>query len=250
MRRRADGLRIMLTLDRQNAYRNRLRSLWPGWRPATEVYEAAVRRHLIPGTHLLDVGCGRGGVVEQVAGEAITLTGIDPDRRSLAEHRLPPERMGRAVAWLETVPFPTNTFDLVISSWVLEHLAEPEAAWNEIGRVLHPGGHLVILTPNLRHPVTWLNQILARSKSLQGALVPRLYGRAEGDAFPVRYQSNSVPQIERLATRAGLMPVVIETIADPTYLAFSEPLFKFGCRLERLMPAAAGVHIVADLVRR
>jgi ubiquinone/menaquinone biosynthesis C-methylase UbiE len=240
----------MLSLDQQNAYRNRLRSLWPGWRPATEVYEATIRRHLVPGTHLLDVGCGRGGVVEQVAGEKIALTGIDPDRRSLAEHRLPPKRIDRAVARLEAIPFPAGTFDLVISSWVLEHLTEPQAAWNEIGRVLRPGGHLVILTPNLRHPVTWLNQILARSKSLQGALVPRLYGRAEGDAFPVRYRANSVPRLERLAARAGLAPMVIQTIADPTYLAFSEPLFKFGCRLERLMPATAGVHIVADLVRQ
>jgi ubiquinone/menaquinone biosynthesis C-methylase UbiE len=240
----------MLTLDRQNAYRDRLRSLWSGWRPATEVYEAAVGRHLAPGTRLLDVGCGRGGVVEQVAGEEIILAGIDPDRRSLVEHRLPLRRMDRAVAQLEALPFVADSFDLVISSWVLEHLAQPGAGLNEIGRVLRAGGHLVLLTPNLRHPATWLNHMLARSKQVQDALVPWLYGRAEEDAFPVCYQANSVSQIERLAARAGLAPVVIQTIADPTYWAFSEPLFKLACRLERLMPAAAGVHIVADLIRR
>jgi SAM-dependent methyltransferase len=240
----------MLTLDRQNDFRDRLRTLWPGWRPATEIYEAAVRRYLIPGARLLDVGCGRGGLVEQVAGEEATLTGIDPDRRSLAEHRLPPERMARAVALLEAIPFAAGSFDLVISSWVLEHLAEPRAAWNEIGRVLRPGGHLVALTPNLRHPVTWLNHVLAWSRSLQGALVPRLYGRAEEDAFPVRYRANSVPRIVRLAAGAGMAPVTIMTIADPTYWAFSEPLFELAWRVERLMPAAAGVHIVADLVRQ
>jgi SAM-dependent methyltransferase len=240
----------MLTLNRQNAYRDRLRSLWPGWRPATEVYEAAVRRYLIPGTRLLDAGCGRGGVVEQVAGEEIILAGIDPDRRSLVEHRLPPKRMARAVARLEAIPFAAGSFDLVVSSWVLEHLVEPVTAWHEIRRVLRPDGHLVVLTPNLRHPVTWLNLVLAQSKPLQGALIPRLYGRAEEDAFPVCYRTNSVSQIERLAAHAGLAPVVIRTIADPTYLAFSEPLFELSCRLERLMPVAAGVHIVADLVRR
>lgn len=239
----------MLTLDRQNTYRDRLRLLWPGWLPATEVYEATIRRYLIPGTRLLDVGCGRGGVVEQLVGTATSLVGIDPDWRSLADHRLSPERMARLGARLEQIPFAAASFDLVISSWVLEHLGEPDAAWPELARVLRPGGHLVVLTPNLRHPVTWLNRLLARSKPVQGALVPRLYGRSAEDAFPVRYRANSVPQLHRSATEAGLAPVTFRTIPDPTYLAFNDTFFRLGCQLERIMPAMAGVHIVADMVR-
>ncbi len=34
---------MALTLDRQNAYRERYRQLRPGWRPASEVYEATIR---------------------------------------------------------------------------------------------------------------------------------------------------------------------------------------------------------------
>jgi ubiquinone/menaquinone biosynthesis C-methylase UbiE len=239
----------MLTLERQNAYRDRLRRLWPGWQPATEVYEATVRRYLVPGTRLLDVGCGRGGVVEQIAGEEIGMMGIDPDRRSLGEHRLPRERLARAAARVEEIPMAAGSFDLVIASWVLEHLGDQVAAWREMARVLRPGGHLVVLTPNLDHPVTRLNRLLARSKRMQAALVPRLYGRAEEDAFPVLYRANRSAQLRQLAASAGLAPVSVQTIPDPTYLAFNDALFRLGCLGEQLMPTA-GIHIVADLVRR
>ena len=239
----------MLTLERQNAYRDRLRLLWPGWQPATEVYEATIRRYLIPGARLLDAGCGRGGVVEQIAGEEIRMVGIDPDRRSLSEHRLPRRRMARAQARLDAIPFAAGSLDLVIASWVLEHLTEPVAAWREMARVLRPGGHLVVLTPNVGHPVTWLNRLLARSKGMQAALVPQLYGRSEEDAFPVRYRANSVALIQRLAAGTGLAPVSIRTIADPTYLAFNDTLFRLSCLWEQIVPAA-GIHLVADLVRR
>jgi hypothetical protein len=107
----------------------------------------------------------------------------------------------------------------------------------------------VILTPNAWHPVTWLNRLLAGNKAVQETLVPRLYGRAEKDAFPVRYRANSVAQLRRLAEGARLAPVTIETIPDPTYMAFSETLFRLVCRLERRLPAAAGVHLVADFVK-
>ena len=59
----------MLSLDVQNRYRDELRSRWPNWRPATEVYEAAIRRYPAPRyVRVLDAGCGRGGALEQLVG--------------------------------------------------------------------------------------------------------------------------------------------------------------------------------------
>jgi hypothetical protein len=42
---------------------------------------------------------------------------------------------------------------------------------------------------------------------------------------------------------------MVETISDPTYLAFNEAFFQLSRGLEALLPAGARVHLVADFVR-
>jgi 2-polyprenyl-6-hydroxyphenyl methylase/3-demethylubiquinone-9 3-methyltransferase len=47
------------------------------------------------------------------------------------------------------LPFPDASFDSVISSECIEHTPDPVAAVAEMLRVLKPGGHLFLTTPNL-----------------------------------------------------------------------------------------------------
>src|SRR5260370_41428611 len=60
----AVAYRAALPLDVQNSYRERYRAMRPGWRTSNEQLEAMVRSYLAPGATVLDLGCGRGGVVE------------------------------------------------------------------------------------------------------------------------------------------------------------------------------------------
>lgn len=232
-----------LTLDRQNAYRARYARLRPGWQPATAVYESVIRAALAGRERpvVLDIGCGRGGVLEQLVDvDGLRPLGIDPDLASLAEHRLPALR--RAVALSEAIPLPAAAVDVVIAAWVLEHLPAPERTFAEVARVLRPGGVCICLAPNRYNPIALLNQALF---PLQRWLVPRLYGRAEADAFPVVYRANTRRQLAALAQGAGLRLTAFHAIDDPTYLAFNDALFWLSRQAARLLPEAAAIHFVA-----
>jgi SAM-dependent methyltransferase len=171
------------------------------------------------------------------------VAGLDPDESSLREHRDPLLALSCGLA--EALPYVDDTFDLICSSWVLEHLAEPQRAFVEVARALRPGGHFIFLTPNVRHPLLVLNRALSWT---QGRLVDWAYGRAEEDIFPALYRANTARQIEQLARVVGMEQVSLRFVEDPTYVAFSQPLFRLACLLVRVIPRWMRVHMVGDYV--
>lgn len=56
------------------------------------------------------------------------------------------------VAAAEAVPYPSNTFDTILSHEVLEHVNDDRAAVHEMVRVLKPSGRIVIFVPNRWYP--------------------------------------------------------------------------------------------------
>ena len=228
-----------LSLDKQNAYRARYAEMRPGWRPATILYEAVIREHLTPGKRVLDLGCGRGGTLEQLGAAVSHPLGLDPDHRSLVEHRLPD--LPRMAATADAIPLCAASVDMVLSSWVLEHLPDPARTFREVARVLRPGGVFIFLTPGANSPAALINRAL---NPLQSWLVPRLYGRAEDDAFPVVYRANTRRQIERLAREAGMVCAAFYAVKDPTYFAFHPLIFRVNAALARILPDGMAEHIV------
>ena len=237
----------LLPLAVQNAYRERYRAMRPGWRSSGEQLEALIRSHATPDSAVLDLGCGRGGVVELFWRDVRLAVGLDPDAPSLTEHRAPGMPVIRGVG--ETIPFANESFDLVVCVWVLEHLGDPAATLREARRVLKHGGHFVFLTPNVRNPLMVANRIGSALPSLQRRLVPRFYGRVEADTFPVHYRANTPGAIRSLAANVGLSVDELRVVADPTYLAVNEFMFRASVMSVRLTPSSWGVHLLGDLVR-
>ncbi len=234
-----------LSLTHQEHLRQRYAAVHPGWQPSSRVYRDLVARRLGPDICVLDLGCGRGGIMERLHPRACFAAGLDPDERSLREHRAP--TLPRTCGLADALPYTDGAFDLVCCSWVLEHLQCPEHVFAEIARILRPGGRFVFVTPNARHPLLILNRALGWTK---GRLVDRLYDREELDIFPATYLANTPAQIEALADGAGLELTALHLIGDPTYLAFNEFLFRAACLLERVTPRRRRVHIVGECVRR
>ncbi len=236
----------MLSLDRQNRLREIYRRQAPGWRPATEVYGELVRQHLQPADRLLDWGCGRGGLVEQLQHPLTRCVGIDPDWQSLRTHRLAlPRAVGRGAA----LPFANSSFDLILGSWVLEHLATPADDLAQIARVLRPGGRLIFITPNRRHPLIILNRALSRLHAGHHYLITRLYGRAAEDTFPAFYRANDPVTLTRLAAGASLRLERWCAIPDPTYLALRPAWLPWLAWGEARLPADRRLHLVGVMQR-
>ena len=235
----------MLPLNRQNRYRERYRREHPGWRASGDEFEALTRQQLGPASRVLDLGCGRGGVMELLWHEVRAAVGVDPDLASLREHRA---GLPLVCARGEAMPFANDSFDVVLALWVLEHLPRPEIVLQSVRRVLAPGGHFLFLTPNANHPLLLANRFSWAFPAVQKLLVPRLYGRSEADTFRVRYQANTPARLRQLAAAAGFSIASQRAISDPTYLAFNEAGYRLSVWLEGWLPPERYVHIIGDWV--
>lgn len=235
----------MLSLDKQNRYRERYRAANPGWRTSGEVYESLVRRHIHPATRVLDLGCGAGGVMELFSAQVALPAGVDPHLPSLRAARDRAMRLAQAAA--DHLPFADAAFDLITCSWVLEHVRAPERIFAEVRRALRPGGRFVFLTPNAANFVARINR--AAPRLAQTRLVRALYGRAEDDTFPVAYRANTLDALRGFAAGAGLDPIELITVHDPTYLAFNDLAFAISTALEPRIADARAVHIVGEFAR-
>jgi SAM-dependent methyltransferase len=91
---------------------------------------------------LLEVGCGEGALLAALPGTH--RYGIDPSVHALIRARSRGD-VRCSVARAEELPFPSGSFEVVVSVGVMEHFEDPAAATAEICRVLVPSGHYIAL---------------------------------------------------------------------------------------------------------
>ncbi len=98
---------------------------------------------------ILDLGCGEGTRLSFLSKNG---TGVDISHKAinLAKKKYP--KLNFTVGNLENLKFKDDSFDLVYSAYVFEHLINPEKVISEAKRVLKPGGDLVIICPNYGAP--------------------------------------------------------------------------------------------------
>jgi SAM-dependent methyltransferase len=96
------------------------------------------------GASLLDVGCGSGLALERAAARGARVAGLDiaPALLAVAAERVPEADLREG--GLDSLPFASAAFDVVLALNALQFAFDPRAALREIARVLRPGGRLAI----------------------------------------------------------------------------------------------------------
>jgi phosphatidylethanolamine/phosphatidyl-N-methylethanolamine N-methyltransferase len=119
------------------------------------------------GDTVLDVGCGTGSLLLELAGrpEPRRIVGIDasPIYAAAAGKRLGDPRVTVLAADACALPFPDASFDAALSQLVLQVVPDPAGALAEMRRVVRPGGHLLFVNHFAaeRGPRWWVERALA-----------------------------------------------------------------------------------------
>lgn len=116
--------------------------------------------HLLPALDVVDIGCGEGYLTLEAARWARSVVGVDRSDEVLERARaLGDRRHVTNAQWkkgdLSRLPLPDASVDLALLSQTLHHTRHPEDALEEVGRILKPGGKVLIL--DLRaHEEAWV----------------------------------------------------------------------------------------------
>jgi SAM-dependent methyltransferase len=199
----------------------------------TEIFYSWIRSRTSARTVMLNLGAGSeiGPPVRSFRGEVARVVGADIDRSVLNNPGL-----DEAYVCGDTLPFGQSAFDVVVSDYVLEHVAKPRIFMAEVHRVLKPDGSFFFRTPNLFHYVSIAGWLLPHHLHL--LLANRVRGlEAEAhDPYPTYYRLNTAGRVRREARRAGFGTIDLRLIeCEPVYLTFNLLLFLTGVAYERLV---------------
>ena len=204
-----------------------------------KLFERAVEARLSADAVLLDAGAGRTvPVLRKYLGRVRRLIGVE-----LVAFTDVPAGIETYHTDLAHLPLPDGVVDIIISRSVFEHLADPQAVYAELSRVLRPGGVVIFLTANMWDYGTLIARLVPNR--FHARIVAKVEGRAAEDTFPTEYRTNTRRDVERLALRAGLKIDAFEYLSQyPNYLMFNGALFFIGTCFEKLISRIDALRIL------
>jgi len=137
-------------------WHERVFSAAPEHEDASSPWYELVREQLgnVAGLRILEVACGRGGFVRELARSGAHVTGCDFSLTALrvGQAKLRAQGNGTSAALIQgdaqALPFADESFDLVVSCETIEHVPDVQEALREMWRIARPGAKLFLTTPN------------------------------------------------------------------------------------------------------
>lgn len=217
---------------RRSAQRSICMRIVKSYTKELELVGTFIRRQAKPGQvlHILEAGCGRewyfdlGNIPHEV-------TGVDTDAEALRSRVDIQKDLTYAVLGdLRTLTFAPGSFDVIYSSFVLEHVSGAETVLKNFVRWLKPGGVLIVRVPDLSS----VQSFVARRLPHRLAVFYYRYGRGFKNAgmpgfapYPIFYDEvigNS--GLRSFCTAHGLE--ILEELGVGTYADRGRGIFRYG----------------------
>jgi len=185
------------------------------------------------GKTVLEIGVGAGADFQNWCKHAAHATGIDLTERavSLTEERLalnsvPKERYRLLTGDAENLPFDDDSFDIVYSWGVLHHTPDTRRAYNEVFRILRPGG--VVKSMIYHHPswtglMLYAQHALARGK-LRMSMKEAVFHHLESPGT----KTYSIREARQMLSEIGFANIQSHTRLSPGDLLTIKPSEKYA----------------------
>ncbi|NUM56483.1 MAG: methyltransferase domain-containing protein [Candidatus Hydrogenedentes bacterium] len=204
--------------ERVGARRYRLLMQWI--RDVNGAYDAALSAVITDKSIVLDAGCSRGDPDLPAIANAKHTVGCDTDLPGLRANTIVRDRVASP---LETLPFRSEAFDVIVCKFVIEHVPSPARVFKEFWRVLRPGGVLAVLTPNRLSLFAFVSTAIPHGTKQR--LKEWLFGGHPEDTFRTYYRANTPWTLDRLMREAGFARERVEMLAGMwAFFIFNTPL--------------------------
>jgi SAM-dependent methyltransferase len=186
---------------------------------------------LRPDMTVVDLGAGRGLVadlpsehmirrVSVIQGKVRHVIGLDIDDGVLSNPIVDEAKVYDGLK----IPLETDSADIVVSDYVLEHVSNPEMFAAEVSRIIKPGGWFCARTPHIYSLLALAGTLTPNSRHAK--VVRRAQpdgGRHDTDVFPTCYKLNSRSTLDRYFPPA--------TWENYSYTWSPEPGYHFGNKM-------------------
>ncbi|RKZ31386.1 hypothetical protein DRQ36_02295 [bacterium] len=165
------------------------------------IYRDFVNKAVSPESVVLDLGCGDGkyGAIREISVRPKILIGLDNDEGLIKENSY---LAYRVLGDAHNLPFRQNSFDLIITREVFEHIENPDTVLFEAARVLKANGKMIIQTPNKLNPISFLSSILSLKTKARLKRLLTNESKIEGN-YKTYYRCNTSRKLSHTLRRNG-----------------------------------------------
>lgn len=167
------------------------------------------------GARVLDLGCGPGDIAVRIARRRPDWRVVAVDASAamldlavgLMRRLLPTSRVRFLRCDAKHTPLASGAFDVIACNSLLHHMPEPVALWREIGRLVRPGGAILLRDLHRPHSDAAARRIVEQHAEGASALLCEEFHRSLLAAF-------TVAEIEQQLNQSGLAGLSVQRTSD------------------------------------